>query len=364
MPLNGPLRVVFLLQDLCYGGTQRQAIVLAERLDKARFRPEFWMMRDGEDLAPLAEEAGIPLRWLRRDRAVGLAGVLALRRWLRTDRPDLLLLLTVVPNIWGRIWGRLARVPVIVGTCRGGASPRRQHEWLLWPLADHVICNSSELQTRLLRRCGVPAAHVSVIENGIAESEFVDGPRTDEPVILHVGRFVPDKDHETLLAAFALLVSNRPQARLCLVGEGPLKARIRRRVDELGLASAVEFLPARRDLRPCYQRAALLALSSTREAQPNVLMEAMAAGLPIVATAVGGIPDMVDDGRNGVLVPPRRAGLLAEALKRMLDEPAERKRMGDEGRRTAQSRFDADAMARVYEYRLGQLALSCARNGR
>ena len=155
-----PARLVFLLQDLKFGGTQRQALELARLLDPARFQVEVWLLAAGDDLAPLAREAGLPLVRLGRQEHVGPAALARLWRRLQQQPVDLLMPLTVVPNIWGRVLGRLARVPVIVGNCRGGGAPRRQHERWLWGLAHHIICNSAALRPGAhpgLRGARVPA---------------------------------------------------------------------------------------------------------------------------------------------------------------------------------------------------------------
>ena len=219
-----PARLVFLLQDLKFGGTQRQALELARLLDPARFQVEVWLLAAGEDLAPLARDWGLPLVRLSRQEWVGPAALARLWRRLKNQPVDLLMPLTVVPNIWGRVLGRLARVPVIVGNCRGGGAPQRQHERWLWPLAHHIICNSAALKRVLTGRCGVPESQLTTIPNGVDTDYFRPAPEGPEPypaVVLSVARMVPDKDHETLIRAFALAAVAHPLAQLWLVGEGP-----------------------------------------------------------------------------------------------------------------------------------------------
>ena len=140
------MRLVVLLQDLKFGGTQRQALELARRLDPTRFQVEVWLLAAGDELAPGARDRGIPVVWLGRQERVGPDGLGPVWRRLGHQPVDVLMPFTVVPNIWGRVLGRLARVPVIVGNCRGGGAPRRQHERLLWPLAHHIMCNSPALK--------------------------------------------------------------------------------------------------------------------------------------------------------------------------------------------------------------------------
>ncbi len=334
--LVSPARVVFLLQDLKFGGTQRQALELARRLDPARFRPEIWLLAAGDDLVPLARDWGLPLTWLSRQEQVGPGALLNLWRRLRRGDLDLLLPFTVVPNIWGRILGRLARVPVIVGNCRGGGAPRRQHERWLWPLAHHIVCNSAALKRVLTRRCGVPEARLSVIPNGVDTDYFQpapEGPGLTPPWCSRVARMVPDKDLDTLIRAFALVAPDFPQAQLWLVGEGPLLGNLQQLAGEILPPGACRFIPPQADLRPLFRQAGLLALSSRTEALPNVVLEAMAAGLPVAATAVGGVPELVTPARTGWLAPPGDPPALAAALRRLLANPEQCRDFGRAGRR-------------------------------
>lgn len=346
-----PLRTVLLLQDLLYGGTQRQAIELAAKIDPARFSVRMWLMIEGDDLAPRAAELGIPLLWLSREKQVGPRSLLGLWRQLRSDPVDVLVLLTVVPNIWGRVLGRLTGVPVIVGTCRGGGSPARQHEGLLSSLADHHICNSKALADIFVRRYGVPEASVSMIPNGVDTSYFryrpspVGGGRR---VILSVARMVPDKDHDTLLRAFARIADRHPEVDLWLVGDGPGRESVERTVHGAGLAERVRLLPGRSDLLPVFEQADILVLSSMREGLPNVILEAMAVGLPVVATAVGGIPDVVRHGQTGLLVPAGDHLSMASALSRLIADDDARSAFGREGRRIAEGEYSIPAMVQCH----------------
>ena len=347
-----PARVVFLLQDLKFGGTQRQTLELTRRLDPARFRPEIWLMAAGDDLVPPAQASGLPLTWLSRQEQVGPRSLLNLWRRLRRGGLDLLVLLTVVPNIWGRIMGRLARVSIILGNCRGGGSPGRQGERWLWPLADHIICNSAALKRVLTGRCGVPEARLSVILNGVDSDYFRPSPdagRASPAVALSVARMVPDKDPANLIKAFARVAAAFPQAQVWLVGEGPLLPAIRQMAQESLPRDSFRFLAPQVDLRPLFRQAGLLVLSSRTEALPNVVLEAMAAGLPVAATAVGDVPEMVRPARTGWLAPPGDPAALAAAMGRLLENPADRQAFGLAARRRVRQEFSLDAMVRRHE---------------
>jgi glycosyltransferase involved in cell wall biosynthesis len=356
-PIARPARLVFLLQDLKFGGTQRQALELARRLNHERFQVEVWLLAAGEDLVPLARRHAIPLVRLGRREAVGPLAVARLGRRLLARKIDALLPFTVVPNIWGRVLGRLARVPVIVGNCRGGGAPRRQHERWLWPLAHHIVCNCQAVRSVLRESCGVPEARLTTIPNGVDADYFQPGagPDAGPPRVLCVARMAPDKDHGTLLEAFRLTAQAIPAAELWLLGDGPRLGAVRELAGRLLPEGRVKFLPPREDLRPLLHQASLLVLSSKTEALPNVVLEAMAAGLPVVATRVGGVPELVVPGLSGWLVDPGDPPMLAASLSQVLGDPDRRRAMGREGRARACREFSLETMTHRYESVLERL---------
>ena len=170
-----------------------------------------------------------------------------------------------------------------------------------------------------------------------------------------VARMAPDKDHDTLLAAFQRTALEIPAAELWLVGDGPRLGAVRELAGRLLPEGRVKFLPPREDLRPLLHQASLLALSSKTEALPNVVLEAMAAGLPVVATRVGGVPELVVQGRTGWLVDPGDPPGLAKALSQVLTEPDRRRALGREGRERACQEFSLETMTHRYESVLERL---------
>lgn len=356
-PEGGPLSLALLLQDLDFGGTQRQTIELARRLDRDRFAPELWVLKKGEDFAPVTREYGIPVVRLGEASYVSPGSLYRLHSALRQRPPHCLVTLTAVPNIWGRLLGRLAGAPLILGSCRGGGAPKRQHEKWLWRFADHHMTNTVQLKRRLIGECGVPEAHISVIHNGVDVGFFSpppDGERErveygNGPVVLCVARLVEDKDHASLLHGYARIAADHPDAQLWLVGDGPLESNLRKRARKLlegaGVSQdCIRFIPGQLDLREIYARASMLVLPSIREAMPNVVLEAMACGLPVVATRVGGLPEMVAEGETGLLVPARDPEALGNAVGRLLAEADLRRAMGLRGRERAENAFSWRAM--------------------
>jgi glycosyltransferase involved in cell wall biosynthesis len=351
-----PIRILFLLEDLCYGGTQRQILELARRLDRQIFSPVILTLTGPTDLDELARRADIELHHMGSGPAVAPAFFLRLGSVLRKLAPQILVPCTALPNIWGRIWGRLAfwrstSGPRIVGTCRGGGAPRRQHERILWRLADHMICNSQELH-KILLDMGLPGSHVSYVPNGVDTQFFTPAaplPSQRKALILCVARLAADKDHVTLLQAFDMLRRQYPEAHLKLVGDGPEEARLRRWAGEHMPSASVEFVPGSDDMREHYRTARIFALSSVREGQPNVLLEAMACGLPVCATAVGGVPRLVEDGISGYLSPAGDAAALAANCCRLLHSESACNTLGQAGRQRVEADFSFTAMVGAHE---------------
>ncbi len=342
-----PIKTILLLQDLLYGGTQRHALELARRLDPDVFHTEIWTLMGGGDFLPVAQDYGLTVRQLHGGPSVGLAGVLGLGRALVQSRPDVLMALTVVPNIWGRLLGRLARVPVVVANCRGGDDLWRQHEGLLKNLAHHHICNARALSDQLTGRYGLPRQRVTVIPTGVDTEYFqpASAPVDPDPLILCLARLVPVKDHLTLIAAFEHAAIRHPRARLRLVGDGELHGQLARRVAESPVSERMEIVPGCADPRPHYAAASIVALSSVNEGMPNVLLEAMAQALPTVGTDVGGVAEVVRHGRTGFVVAPKDPAAMGQALATLLDDAALRETFGREGRRVAMAEHSLDVVA-------------------
>ncbi len=349
-------RIVFLLEDLCYGGTQRQTLQLALRLDRSRFTPVLVTLTGETDLDGEARAGGLRVVHMGVAREVDKLFFLRLLHVLHEVDADVLVPCTAMPNIWGRVWGRLLRRrfgrPLgVLGTVRGGGGPARQHERWLWRLCDHMVCNSGDL-VRVLTGLGVSADRLTCIHNGVDVARFAPAdplPASRPPLVVCVARLCEDKDHATLVAAFARARESVPGARRRLVGDGPWEDRVRAAAAASPAADAIEILPGTPDVRPHLAEARVFALSSVREGQPNVLLEAMACGLPVCATAVGGIPAMVEEGVNGLLSPAGDVDAMAAHLVRLLTDDALCAAMGPANREKAVRDFSFDAMVAAHE---------------
>ncbi|MFA6560866.1 MAG: glycosyltransferase [Verrucomicrobiia bacterium] len=344
-----PIIIAVLLQDLEFGGTQQYAIRLLRHLDRVKFSPELWVLRGGNDMTSLAAEAGINVVRFSSARSVTPLALARLAWRLFRSRPQILYTLTVVPNIWGRILGALAHVPIIISGYRSLLP--RQHERLLWRLSDRIICNAEALKEIMARRFAVAPDRIAVIPNAVDADWFRPEPaaKDSQPTVAFVGRLVAEKDPMNLLEAFRLVATRLPQARFEIVGNGPFKPEMEARIRACSLESRITLMPATADIRSALRKAWVFALASASEASPNVIIEAMAMGLPVVATRVGGIPELVVDGTTGLLVEPRNPTSLAEAIISLLTDETRRRSMGEKGRARVLARHSIQTMVNQTE---------------
>lgn len=350
------LKTLFLMEDLCFGGTQKQTLALANGLDRSRFAPQILTLTGPSDLDGAAA-TDIPLSHLGAGRGVHPFFFLKAGAAIKKLAPDILILCTALPNIWGRLWGRALRVPVILGTCRGGGAPARQHERLLWRLASHIVCNSSAL-IEAMRGKGAPDRRLSLIPNGVDCARFHPAEKKEgPPLVLCVARLAPDKDLPSLLAAFEILARENSAVRLRIVGEGSGEKRLKEILGAMpeDISARVELSGASADPAPHYRDADIFALSSIREGQPNAILEAMSSALPVCATSAGGIPELVREGRGGFLSPPGSPAALAENMKKLLKDPASRREMGAFNRSRALREFSFKKMISSHEELLESL---------
>ena len=347
-------RVLILITLAEPGGAQTY---VAQLLPALASRCEVVVAAYGDGpLRDAAREAGVRfvgLRHVRRALRPGrdLLGLLELLALIRRERPDVVHANSSKAGVLGRVAALLMRVPVRVFTVHGWAFkayaglPSRLYLWadrLMSPLTSATICVSeTERAAGFAARTCRPRSTV-VIPNAVdveaAPPARGDG---DPPRIVTVGRLAAPKDALTLVRALALLGPIRFSA--LLVGDGPDRAAVEAEVRSLDLEDRVELAGSRADVPALLAAADVFVLSSRSEGAPISILEAMAAGLPVVACDVGGVGELVADGETGLLVPSADPARLAEALRRLVADPGLRRRLGAVGRARARERFDLPA---------------------
>ncbi|HWC12106.1 MAG TPA: glycosyltransferase [Acidimicrobiales bacterium] len=360
-PPGDPRRVVLVTNGLVRAGTETQIVRLAA-----------WLRAHGDEVgilsilptAAFADELAalqVPVAHLRlRPRLRAVSALVGGWQVLRLWRPDVLVSFGYQANVLGRVAGALAGVPVRISSLRNERFGGRLREIVIRAtsfLATTTTTNSHRAAEGFVRRRVVPAGRLVVIPNSldVAAIEAGAGDRAtarrelavgdDDFLWLAMGRLHPQKDYRTLLTAFADLVSGHPSARLRIAGEGRLRAELLDLLEELGLGDHACLVGLRDDVPRLLAAADGLVMASAWEGLPNVVMEAMAAGLPVVATRVGGVPELVEDGRTGSLVPPRDPAALARAMAGIMAlPPTARAAMGEQGRVTVGDRFSPESV--------------------
>jgi glycosyltransferase involved in cell wall biosynthesis len=375
---RGRLRVLLLLPELGIGGAETHVMHLLERLDRSLFAVSLCCLKRGaadwEERAERRAESFLVLGFRMRSLPFAL---FRLVRHIRRGRFDVLHCHLSLADAMGRVAGTIARVPVIVTTEHGKhlwkSKPHLAFERLFARVTDLRICVSRDIIDIRKRREGTPADKLVYIPNGVdvaaARTALRDraavmtefGWKPGDRLVLAVGRLVPAKSFENLVEAVSLLRGRYPGVRCLIVGEGRSEEEIRAAIERFAAGDLVTLAGARTDVPDLLSAADVFALTSIREGLPVSLLEAMAAERAIVGTSVGGVPDAIADGANGLLVPPGDPAAAAAAIARLLDDPALGRALGRAAARTVEERFDIDGMAR----RVGEAyrALS-ARKGR
>ena len=368
MRADGRLGVVTLVDRLVHGGAERLAAEIATRLDPQRFASTLCVTRwsdaghaaSGElprRLRANAEEAGVQFLGLRRRDPWDLRAWAPLVRLLRGGSIQIVHGHMFGSNAWAVVLGRLARVPIVVahehsweftgGTMRGIADRR-----LIAAGSDAIIACSQEDRRRMIERQRIAPAAVRFVPNGIGGSAPTPGRdvrgelglASDALLIGSVGALRAEKRFDVLLRAVAELLPRWPGLRVVIAGEGAERLRLEALAAELELGETLVMLGARDDVPDVLRALDVAVVSSDFEGSPLSVMEYMEAGLPVVAAAVGGLPQMIDDGVHGVLVPRRDPVALAGALEGLLADPQRRRTLGAAARRRRRTEFDLGVM--------------------
>lgn len=354
-----------LLHGLPVGGAEVLAARLARQL-RGHYHFRFVCLDQLGTLGQQLLQDGFPVEVLGRRPGVDLRCVWRLARLLRRQRVDLVHAHQYAPFFYALTARLLHRRPAILFTEHGRHQPdypRRKRimaNRLLLRRRDRVVGVGQAVREALIANEGLPAERVGVIYNGIDLAPFTGadpdraavrqelGVGPGELLLLQVARLDYLKDHATAVRTLELVIRRRPEARLVLVGEGPERAAIEELVRQKGLTNSIRLLGLRGDVARLLRGADLFLLTSISEGIPLTVIEAMAAGLPVVATGVGGVPEVVQDGRTGLLAPAGDAAALAEHIDRLADEPSRQTEMGQLGRDRALALFSEERMHAEY----------------
>jgi glycosyltransferase involved in cell wall biosynthesis len=344
------LRVAYVIGALPRGGAELSLYHLASRLDRDRFQPQVVCTRAEDAMAGDFRSSGVPVTLVRLPSRYSPVGLWRLARFLAREGMDVVHTQMRRANTSGRVAAWLAGVPVVLAHIRNLPVDKSWRHFavdriLSWATA-RVVAVSPQVAHAEHVRSGVPLDKFSVQTNARDLERFSPGSRDaardglgvprDDLVIGFAGRLHPNKRPRVMLRAFARALEQVPELRLLLAGDGPLRGELGRLAGELGVSDRVTFLGWQEDMVPVYRAMDFLCQISYIEGYGCSLLEALACGVPAVATPVGFMAELLGDGRSGILVPVDEVGPAAEAMVRLARDPALRAEMSAAARRAAE----------------------------
>lgn len=357
------ISVCHLLPALPAHGAEQLLLDISRHVDQTQISFSICLI---SDLGPLVEDfrgLGIPVTYIAKKSRKDFSVVFRLAKFWRQNRFDIVHTHLFTADLWGRLAGLISRIP-IVSTSHTTSDPNigRLGRWLDRVLDlrnDAVICVSEAVRRYRIGEAGFDPDKLRLIENGIDLNRFDQKFSREEVLfrlglptgvrwIIIVGRLVPLKGHRFLVEAMALLAKDFPDLGLLIVGDGECEPFLREQVENLGLSSRVVFLGLRRDIPDILGISEIMVLPSSREGLPIVLLEAMAAGLPVAVTPVGGIPEVVEEGKTGFFI-EQNPESIAYVLRNLLENPALGRNVGKNARILVEERYDICKVAKKYE---------------
>lgn len=340
-----PIRLIHIVRDFSHGGMENGVANLINHHDPERVQGTIYVLAQADGFVHRVHDQR-RVEVFNRCQGNDPWVVWQLARQLRQAQPNIVHTHGWGTLVEGGVAAKLARVPVWVHGEHGTMETRRRNIWVqrhMWRWADQLLSVSENHRQALAQTIGVPAARIQVIPNGVALDRFQEqatamawrkpfGIPADHVVIGSVGRLVGVKQYHHLITALAELIHRQMPVSGILIGDGPLRMALQEQAQALGMADRVHFLGRRDDVPSLLPLLDIFVLTSRSGGMSNTILEAMATGLPIVATAVGGTPELVVEGETGVLVPLGELQVLVDALTSLLVDAGQRGRMGRQAR--------------------------------
>jgi len=363
--------------SLQMGGAEKLLVSTVRELDKSKFNTFVCCSFATGDYGTLKRDVtkcNVPVTTFGPHNLCLLAPIVRLAAFLRKNNIHIVHTHLPESNIIGRLAAKLARVPVVVSTIHNIYIPDTTTSYkkrikvgieriTANYCTEHLIAVSKAVVNSHIQYAHMDPEKFTVLPPFIMLSEFdsaVDGDSLrqkrnelgiplDAPVIINVASLSPKKGLNYLLEAAGDIVTKFPNTRFLVVGDGSLREDLYKNAANRGISENVIFTGVRRDIRELLAISDLFASSSLWEGLPQVFLEAMAMGKPVVATAVGGVPEIVDNGNTGIVVPPKDAPALAQAIIGLLRDPERTRQMGTAGRERVEREYGANVVVRKLE---------------
>lgn len=354
IPSTIRVNVLYVIWSLSLGGAERVVINLAKGLDKSKFNPIVCCLNDKGAFAHELEAEGIEVIALHKRGKFDFSILHSLFSIFKQRGIHIAHTHLWGANFWGRIAAKRACVPVIIAHEHGIEAWRNAahalFDKILYRHTDRVILVSQASQKLFLSKIKSDSFKCRVIYNGVDTEKFNGyinpvearmrlGLSQEDYAIASIGRLVTEKGHEYLFEAIKLMILKYPSLKVLVAGDGPEKQRLIHKVKHLGVQKNIIFLGARNDIAEILSASDLFVLSSTKEAFPISILEAMAVGRPVVATDVGGVSELISNEKTGFVVPPRNSQALADAIAKLVNNKNAAAEMAEAGKRRIKESF-------------------------
>lgn len=347
-------RIALVIGQMTRGGAEGQLAQLVRQLPRTRFEPFVYCL--SAQTEPVGSEIAATGAVMRVVTGGALQRARRLAQHLDADRIDVVHSWLYLANAVAGL-AHLARPsrPLITAArnCKVQGRVSQVANMLAFRMSRAIVVNSRDVATYITRHYAAPRARVRVIYNGIDVERFHPGVGGDEvgPIVT-IGRLVEQKNHQLFLHAAAALSTEFPRARFVIIGDGPRRAALEQQARQLGIAERVRFVGERGDIDAVLRAASLFWLTSRWEGMPNVVLEAMASGVPVIATDVGGTRELIDSGSDGFVVPANDAGAFVRHSHELLRDAGAWRRCATAARARAETFSTAymiDAMTQLYD---------------
>ncbi|RQW01380.1 glycosyltransferase [candidate division KSB1 bacterium] len=369
--MRPPLRVMQLVLSLAIGGTEKLVYDIVHRVDKRNFSPIVCCLDTYGDFGEELQREGYRVYVLNRQAGINWSLIGRLKTIIEKEKIDVIHAHQYTPYFYGLMVSLFFKItlstkrPKLIFTEHGRFYPERRKikrmlaNPILSVFTDEIVTISESTKASLITYENFPASRIKVVYNGIDFTHFSRtcdvsakkealGLPSKARVIGIVARLDPIKNHAMLLRAFTQVVQTIPETYLVIVGDGPEEQSLKTLASALGISDHTIFLGARQDVAELLHVFDIFALSSFTEGTSVTLLEAMGAGIPIVATNVGGNPEVVEDQKTGYLVPNDNDQVMAAMLLKLLQDETARQKMGQAGQQRAHTWFSLDKMVNTY----------------
>jgi len=349
------IRILYVIPKMEVAGTEKHLYNLLHGLDRRQFSIRVICTRRFGKIGKKLKEEGYPIEKLGFNKGYDPRITLKLGSIIEEWKPHILHTYLFGFHLLGGVAGKWKRVPVIISSRREIGKWKKFYHWWITRLgncfSDYVIACSEEVKKYTIKKEKLKEERIKVIYNGINLKEFPFQKtfRKREKKVGVIANFYPEKGHRIFLQGVPHIKREFPETEFVMVGDGELRKDMENLCREIGIEDTVKFLGVREDIPQILSSIQVLVIPSLREGLPNVLLEAMAVGTPVVATRVGGIPEVITHGREGFLIPPSDPQSIIRSVCFILSHPEKAEEMREKGRKLVENRFSLERMVKDYQ---------------